>query len=231
MAATHLSSDALGHILGLGLRAAPANTVTATLKEQCGITSNRVNGEWTGVSLARYRRIVEHVAAGARGGPSIPLFLHFVWERAESKVCLLGFLLALDSHVACLQPEWRERLSHDQAAREAWCAARFAPQEVDTVAVDEAAHRVLTLNSSDLHTPPAPSTPWSMSMSMSMSAPSTRPASSASGVPGPSMCVGHALEVLGAHLCAVSAFKPPNVLERHSYGGGAPRPDCVEMCV
>ena len=38
-----------------------------------------------------------------------------------------------------------------------------------------------------------------------------------------------ALEVLAANLCAVHAFKPPNVLERHGFADGAPRPDCVEM--
>ena len=98
MAASHLDSHALGHVLGLGLCDAPADIVATTLKEQCGITTNRVKGEWTGVSLARYKRLVEHVATGAATGPSIPLFLQFVWERAESKACLLAFLLALDSH-------------------------------------------------------------------------------------------------------------------------------------
>jgi hypothetical protein len=71
-ALTHLSSAAAGHVLGLGLSGASAERVETTLR-RCGISSNRVHGEWTGVSLARYVRLVDLLAAdGVRRGAVEP---------------------------------------------------------------------------------------------------------------------------------------------------------------
>ena len=52
------------------------------------VTSNRVRGEWTGVSLARYRGLV----AGVASCPpyALPLFLRVVWEKAAGPDCLVA---------------------------------------------------------------------------------------------------------------------------------------------
>ena len=65
-ASCHLTSAAAGHVLGLGLSCAPPEHVASTLRDACGIVSNRVEGEWTGVSLARYRRLVDIIASDSR---------------------------------------------------------------------------------------------------------------------------------------------------------------------
>ena len=195
---SHLNSADAGHVLGLGLSRAPADHITSTLK-RCGIETNRVRGEWTGVSLARYKKLVELLATSSSSStPSIPLFLRCVWERAESKKCLLDFLVALDDHVGCLTPHWRNMLTTDTAAADAWCESHFDPIDTDETAVAAAAMRVL------------------------------RPFD-CSGDANEKMSYARSLEILAANLSEVHAFKPPNILERHSYQGGESKPDCVEM--
>ena len=202
-AASHLTSCAAGHVLGLGLKQAPEECVTATLRDRCGIVSNRVDGVWTGVSLARFKRLVHLLSSdvsesidlsSSSRGMCVPLFLQCVWERAESKRCILDFLLALDEHVGCLEPRWRDAFETDAGAVQEWCAETFKPGDTDESAVEMAARRVLHHQRAQGLEPFA-----------------------------------HAVEVVAANLCDVHAFKPPNVLERHGYQGGEPRPDCVEM--
>ena len=93
-------------MLGLGLRGAGAAEITATLRDACGIRTNRVADEWTGVSGSRYRRLVElvHASADASAGAHLPslLVLRVLWERATCKRGLLDFLLAVDCHVPTL---------------------------------------------------------------------------------------------------------------------------------
>ena len=215
-AATHLTSAAAGHILGLGLRPKPDDTVLATLRAQ-GIESNHVDGKWTGVSLARYRRLIDLLAASPARGMTVPLFLRFVWERAQSKRCLLHFLLALDTHVAVLRPEWRDSLTaRDGAAAEEWCRSAFVPSETSAAAVEVAAQRILCSEDP-----------------ISASSSSLPAASMAGSSASRATCLSlaRAVEVLAANLGDVHAFKPPNALERHAVGGGEARPDCVEMVV
>ena len=228
MAAAHLSASALGHVLGLGLSRTPPKLVAATLRDRCRIETNRVDGEWTGVSLARYKRLVEHLAQ-AGDGPAVPLFLRFVWERAESKRCLLDFILALDSHVPCLEPTWRTRLTQDSSCADEWCSSTFSASDTDAASVEAAARcmlprhapalRALQRSRSAQHLDPAPQQPQQPSL------PSQQQPKATAAAPS----FAHSLEVLGAHLCDVATFKPPNALERHAFRGSAPKPDCVEM--
>ena len=60
-ASAHAPPHMLGHLLGLGSTRAGRARVDATLAD-LGIASNRVRGEWTGVSLARWHRLVELLA-------------------------------------------------------------------------------------------------------------------------------------------------------------------------
>ena len=63
-AAAHLGSAQIGTILGLGLNnSADAHDVKTALN-RAGIETNRVHGEWTGVSLRRFLRLVELVRVG-----------------------------------------------------------------------------------------------------------------------------------------------------------------------
>jgi hypothetical protein len=64
-----------------------------------GISTNRINGDWTGVSMARFVRLAALVreagASDAGRRLAVPVFLRLVWERAESKACILAFLDAV----------------------------------------------------------------------------------------------------------------------------------------
>ena len=50
-----------------------------------------------------------------------------------------------------------------------------------------------------------------------------------SGDANEKMSYARSMEILAANLSEVHAFKPPNILERHSYQDGESKPDCVEM--
>ena len=87
-AAAHLGSAQIGTILGLGLNnhtwaaSADAHDVKTALN-RAGIETNRVHGEWTGVSLRRFLRLVELVREGGECAPAVALLLRLGWERRE----------------------------------------------------------------------------------------------------------------------------------------------------
>ena len=119
-AAAHLGSAQIGTILGLGLGSADAHGVKAALN-RTGIETNRVHGEWTGVSLRRFLRLVELVREGGECAPAVALLLRLGWERAESKRDVLDFLLALDRE----RPVLAYGLRDDTAAQAAFGDAVF----------------------------------------------------------------------------------------------------------
>ena len=83
-AAAHLGSAQIGTILGLGLNnSADAHDVKTALN-RAGIETNRVHGEWTGVSLRRFLRLVELVREGGEGAPAVTLLLRLGWERLHA---------------------------------------------------------------------------------------------------------------------------------------------------
>ena len=237
-AAAHLTGSSAGHILALGLkRVTSADEVAITLRDRCRITTNKVDGEWTGVSLARYRRIVELISSGvdrtathtaAAGSSSgsdtaaaatsaavVPVFLRYVWERASSRECLRDFLLSLDSHIDCLTDEGRHALGSGgghgggggHPAAPPWASSSAAASAADAWCAD-------------VFTPEETS-------DGAVAAAARRVL--ARGRADDAHGFARALEVLAANAADVHAFKPPNVLERHGYRGAPPRPDCVEM--
>lgn len=120
-AAAHLGSAQIGTILGLGLNNfTDAHDVKAALN-RAGIETNRVHGEWTGVSLRRFLRLVELVREGGECAPAVALLLRLGWERAESKRDVLDFLLALDRE----RPVLAYGLRDDAAAQAAFVDAAF----------------------------------------------------------------------------------------------------------
>lgn len=108
-AAAHCTPAVLGDILGLALKQkTQPRDVEAALKRR-GIATNRVHGEWTGVSMARYVRLHALLAtalAQDASAPALPLLLHFVWERCLNRRELLDFLEAASSHVPLLAPDF-----------------------------------------------------------------------------------------------------------------------------
>lgn len=108
-ASAYLSPEITGHVIGLGISAAPRAVIDATLRS-VGVRSNRVHDVWTGVSLARFRVLVELVREASEqsaSSPAFPLLLRCVWERAESKACLLRYVLALNSHSPVLAAKYQ----------------------------------------------------------------------------------------------------------------------------
>ncbi|KAL1500611.1 hypothetical protein AB1Y20_013263 [Prymnesium parvum] len=221
-AAAYLTPPLAGHILGLSLTHAPPPTVAAALRA-AGVSTNHLRGERTGVSLARFARLVELLQLALRESaatPALPLLLRCVWERAERKECLLEYALALHSHLPVLAAEFTE-IDEDRVLREAWLRSRFSPSDLSRDAVDAAAMRLLQQEPRDAaeyadslelvaadvaqappHPPiypfPLPKRPYPPRISQSISE--------------------------QAH-----AFRQPVPLRRHAYRGGAAKPDCVEQ--
>lgn len=77
------------------------------------IECNYFNGMWTGISLERYRRIIRMLAKDIKlnssfNSPlassklqslplSIPVYMRLLWEKADTKLSLLEFILALEA--------------------------------------------------------------------------------------------------------------------------------------
>ena len=154
-AASHLSPDMLGHIVGLGITDASEAAIKECLSSQ-GITTNKIHGEWTGVSLARFLRLVRLVGSVWRDEKNMcagtSLVARFAWEKAKSKDDLLSFLLALHSHTPILRPGVVEGLSAQGPERHKWLAAAFSAVDLeDESALREAAAQLVCTNTSDEH--------------------------------------------------------------------------------
>jgi hypothetical protein len=142
--AAHLDAAQLGTIAGLALSGAAEGDARAALRA-VGVTSNRVNSCWTGVSLARHLRLVALLREGlARGGVhslAMPLMMRFVWEKAHDKSCLLRFLDAVHGLVpgGILMPP----MVSCSNTRAAFIASCFTPEELAPARAREAALRAL----------------------------------------------------------------------------------------
>jgi hypothetical protein len=189
-----------GHVLGLAARKASESDVVAALRS-CGVESNRVRGEWTGVSLQRFKRLVQSCSAAAGGVGGAPLnpgrliMLRFLWEQAQSKRCLLDYALALEQQLpGALSAEGR-RCRDDAGFAQAWEQEYFAPDEVSEEALARASAEVLA------------------------SAPRPERAEP----------FARSVEALACGLSAAHSFKPAVKLQRHAYKGGKEVGDCVEV--
>jgi hypothetical protein len=108
--ATHLAlkPSLLGELAGLALKQADTKTAEQVLKS-AGIQSNKVDGAWSGVSMARYLKLYGLLVAGMpphntaaatgqvspRGDdvtPTLAMFLRFVWLTCSSQAGLGEFL-------------------------------------------------------------------------------------------------------------------------------------------
>lgn len=140
--APHLSASDLGHIVGLAVSRAGEGDVRAALA-RAGIASNRVRGAWTGVSRARFVRLVRLLRDAHEGSPSTPalhVLLRFLWARARGKADLLHYMAALNEHVPVVDGAL---LTGD--GRSAYLAARFAPHEISDGAAAAAAFKSVSL--------------------------------------------------------------------------------------
>jgi len=74
----------LGHVLGLAISGTPVKELDASF-QGLGIECNTVGGQATGVSLARFRKLVVLLAGAWQESPTSPaiaLLLRAVWEKA-----------------------------------------------------------------------------------------------------------------------------------------------------
>ena len=107
VAAAHLTPKRLGVVVGLALVGAADATCTRKLNE-VGIATNKVDGEWSGVSLSRFKRLVEVVGKAWHDDEddvALTLVARTAWERARSKSELAEYLLALHSIAPVLSEE------------------------------------------------------------------------------------------------------------------------------
>ena len=90
----------------------------------------------TGVSFARYERLVDLISVACaedeRGTPAVPLLLCWVWLQAETKQCLLDFILAVDTHRPILA-EGSIALRSNIGYRKEWAALAFSTEELREV--------------------------------------------------------------------------------------------------
>lgn len=224
-----LSPSRFGHIVGLSI-SQPVLEGKLTAKDihqhlaSIDIKCNYVADEWTGVSLERYCKLINtitHEYLQSRRDPSslavytLPLITAFVWERAESKACLLGtlipsypshiltpfnqcldFLLSLEasSGRAVLLDEYKE-LRFDSSVRREWLSMSLSPGDIAKDKVHSALSRVMSTE--------------------------------AGIIPQ----LGESYEILAASLARERSCKPAIKLGRFSYLDGPTKPDCVEVVV
>lgn len=119
--AYYLTPSLLGHILGLASASPPlSDRQLDEVLRDLGIATNKVKGTKTGVSLARWRRVIRLAeppvpfssSSDGRGDKltdigaqlATAMVLRALWERASTKACLATFLTTLDAYTPVLRP-------------------------------------------------------------------------------------------------------------------------------
>lgn len=154
-AAHYMTPSMLGHMVGIALRRdVPTDCELDTQLGHLGVTCNHVDGKRTKVSLARFRKIIRLIAEDTRvpdGSLTLLLALRLLWEKAESKRCLLNFMLAVDSHHPLIADQ-HAALRNDPGRQAEWLELRFSSHELeDRDATDDSACSLLGLQAEDSH--------------------------------------------------------------------------------
>ena len=156
-AAFYLTPARLGHLVGMAIDDVDRSQqdIESILKNHCQISGQTTSGGYravvdgvsTNVSLSRFLRLYTSVSDAyveSSVSPAIPLILRFLWERAQSKQCLLNFLdVVHDYRPIYLDPNFR----HNKSLRSAWVRDNFTPVEMLMIdEVESAALQMLSLN-------------------------------------------------------------------------------------
>lgn len=240
--AYYLTPSLLGHVLGLASATPPLSDkqLNEALRN-LGITTNKVNGVKTGVSLARWRRVIrlaepvasssnndyDELAEGIGGQLAIAMLLRVLWERASTKACLATFLTTLDTYTPVLRPadecshvkSIRQQHAIDVAAAETgtgvlwrtWLRSGFNADELG--ASDDIEQAALTL----LRLPAAPT--------ITNDNGNDKIDSSSDGWEE----WAAALDRVAASLSQVQVAKPRLTVTKYGYQGLPEKPDCVEV--
>jgi hypothetical protein len=209
-----------------------------------GVECNYVNGEWSGVSSERYRKIIRltassfhHTLSASDGvqspeqGPNDALLvlLSFLWERAKTKRCLLDYLVSLDRELlptngGIFVPEYEQLRIENSEQQKLWLQDQYVPLEITDRSVAGAAKMVVPPTRELIMKPCVGN--------MQMLTPA------ACGNPQPHLkeelsasTVGSSFDVLAGSFGIDRSSKLPIRLGRYTYGDGVPRPDCVEVVV
>lgn len=201
-----------------------------------GIECNAVNGEYSGVSLARYRRIVRLIAddlgyidstSGSKPNPfsrilrgySLPIILGVLWEKSSNKQSLLDFILAAELSMgrSMLRPQYSELRLPGSTAHQQWLQLEFTRDDLQVEQV-HAATDVL-LRGGDVYTKRSDSS-------------LDRCSDAAVWASHDDVAVPTALERVVCSVALEHLFKRPVRLGRYRYREDGPaRPDCVEVVV
>jgi hypothetical protein len=151
--------------------------------------------------------LINNAAVSPATNYVMSLILRLVWEKAESKKCLLEFLIGIEkgSQTTILKDEYSELRVAGSAMQQQWLQDSFSLTNDLTTNRIQKASQVL-ISSYLGHQPTIPSTGEDLFFS-----------------------TGQALEHLAASIAYEKAFKNPIKLGKHSYGNGKEKPDCVEV--
>lgn len=200
-----------------------------------GIECNAVNGEYSGVSLARYRRIVRLIAddlghidstSGSKTNPfsrivrgySLPIILSVLWEKSSNKQSLLDFILAAELSMgrSMLRSQYSELRLPGSTAHQQWLQLEFTRDDLLLEQIHTATDVLL---GGDVNTKCGDSS-------------LDRCSSAAAWAPHDDVAVPAALERVACSVALEHLFKRPIRLGRYQYrGDGSARPDCVEVVV
>jgi len=140
-------------MIGLALSGADKAEVRRVLGEQHGVATNKVDGIWTGVSFARYQKLVDLIREAYRNpengkSPTYQAALmQFMWSTARSKQDCVDFLLHHDAVAS--EPCLAIDLTCPERQRD-FLQESFTQTELQSPAnLEAAAHAVLEERSSD----------------------------------------------------------------------------------
>ena len=209
--AAHLSASLCAAVVGLASEQPGSSAVHAALREvECSETGLRLPSlcRETGVSIARFERLVELVAAADAELAPLPLHtgtalvLRLLWLRASSRNELWLYLRALHTRLDVLLPQAEEEEEVEAAFLS---AAPFGADELAEAAVRDAVRTLLSAEQPQQPQPP-------------------RQAAAAA------TAAATAFETVAAALALGGSRAAPLNQGRYGFRGQAAVADCAEVC-
>jgi hypothetical protein len=258
--AYYLTPSLLGHILGLAAATPPLSDkqLDGALRE-LGVQTNKVNGVKTGVSLARWRRVIRLAEQpplpppcsrsgtdGVGAQLAVAMLLRVLWERASTKACLATFLTTLDGYTPVLRPAnecedvaalWHS-LDIDTPAGSAPVPAPAVTPKAASAAAAAGWQAWVSSGYSAVELGANADIEQAALALLRLPSSSAAAAAAAAGAGDGGDSSSHgwdwekwagALDRVAASLSQVQVAKPRLTVAKYGYRGLPPKPDCVEV--
>eukprot|EP01038_Epipyxis_sp_PR26KG_P012893 gene12893-17277_t len=219
--ASWLTTSQIGSILGwivseLYQKGKITDNDTDKFLRNIGIESNYVNNKWSGVSLARFRKLIKmigkeysflrnHNLIFSTNLYFLPIISAFVWSKAINKKCILDFFLSFEmsSNIKIIREEYNDLRIENSLMQQEWLSQSFTAEDLSKENIVNIMNNSCWFDENDKKT--------------------------IIDISNYSNSFSESIELMAASVANERSVQQGIKLGRYAYLDGKPKPDCVEV--